>query len=104
MEKLNKRGLGLWITGSIKGRGESFRLNQNESSLLPFFPELQRSALYSLIGDWKILCWRSIMAEEKRHVDAAIWDSSNKKLEEKMPKDLVLQPGPKKEPGPVQRP
>lgn len=36
------------------------------------------------------------MAEEKRHVDAAIWDSSNKKLEEKMPKDLVLQPGPRR--------
>lgn len=41
----------------IKGRGESFRLNQNESFLLPFFPELQRSALDCLIGDWKILCW-----------------------------------------------
>lgn len=67
----------------IKGRGESFRLNQNESFLLPFFPELQRSALDCLIGDWKILCWRSIMAKEKRHVDAAIWDSwDNKWLSE----------------------
>lgn len=78
LEKLNQRGSGLWILdiARLEGKlGTEIRMKVPCSLLTIQFPDL-----YLLIGDWKVLCWRNIMAKEKRPIDAALWESSNKKL------------------------